>query len=176
MCRMIFLQNTFNLKAKKTQKMGIKFIAEKISKTATIHLDGDVNNVFPLFGAFEERKWAEGFDPELIYPAIEVIEEGTIFKTGGRGLGESEFIWRVLVFEAEIHLIQYLVYTVNRQWTITINCTPLSKNKTEAKVTYTFTGLNEKGNEHNKQMLEIMFQHNLKDWEREINTYLVTAK
>ena len=33
------------------------FKSEKVSKTATIILSGNISTVFPLFGAFEERKW-----------------------------------------------------------------------------------------------------------------------
>ena len=153
----------------------IKFIAEKKSKTASINLNGAIENVFPLFGAFEERKWARGFDAELIYPATEVIEEGTIFKTDSRGFGEPEFIWRVLKCDAEKHLVEYLVYTENRQWTITIKCNSLAENKTEAQITYSFIGLNEKGNELNKQIIQDMYHYNLKDWEEEMNTYLETG-
>ncbi len=62
-----------------------KFKSQKISKTASITLNGDIEKVFPLFGAFEERKWAEGWNPTLIYPETEIIEEGTTFITEGNG-------------------------------------------------------------------------------------------
>ncbi len=35
------------------------FKSEKVSKTATIILNNNISTVFPLFGAFEEKKWAE---------------------------------------------------------------------------------------------------------------------
>ena len=38
-----------------------KFKSEKVSKSAMITLDANVDKVFPLFGAFEERKWAKQF-------------------------------------------------------------------------------------------------------------------
>jgi len=38
------------------------FKSERISKTAGLIINGNVEKVFPLFGAFEERKWAEGWD------------------------------------------------------------------------------------------------------------------
>ncbi|MBK7360406.1 MAG: hypothetical protein IPI96_14405 [Saprospiraceae bacterium] len=52
----------------------------------------------------------------------EIIEEGTTFKTDGHGHGEKEFIWRVSKYDQENFLIQYLVSSENRYWTITINC------------------------------------------------------
>lgn len=148
------------------------FKAEKISKTAAIVLIERIENVFPLFGAFEERKWAEGWNPTLIYPDTERIEEGTTFKTPGHGSHEKEYLWRVSKFEADKFLIQYLVSTENRYWTITVKCVPLPENKTLAEITYTFIGLNENGNRINEQSIKRMYEHNLKDWEEAINSYL----
>ena len=134
------------------------FKAEKVSQTAVITIDGKIETVFPLFGAFEERKWASGWDPTLIYPADEIIEEGTTFKTHGHGHNESEFIWRVDKYEPSNYIIQYLVYTENRYWTITIKCTPINNEKTSAEITYTYLGLNELGNEINKHSLKKMYK------------------
>ena len=63
----------------------INIKSQKISKTASIILNEKIEKVFSLFGAFEERKWAEGWNPVLIYPDSEIIEEGTTFKTEGHG-------------------------------------------------------------------------------------------
>jgi len=149
-----------------------EFKSEKVSKTATIILDENISTVFPLFGAFEEKKWAKGWNPVLIYPETEIIEEGTTFKTQGHGHGESEFIWRISKYEPEKYHIQYLVNTENRYWTITVKCDTMVKNKTSAEITYTFIGLNEKGNKINEHSLKSMYKNDLKDWEEEINNYL----
>jgi hypothetical protein len=149
-----------------------EFKAKKVSKTATIILNGKIEIVFPLFGAFEERKWAEGWNPVLIYPEREIIEEGTTFKTEGHGHDELEFIWRVTKYEPEKFLIQYLVSTENRYWTITVKCSPTNNNKTSAEVTYTFIGLNALGNKLNEHSRQRIYKYNLKDWEEEINNYI----
>lgn len=149
-----------------------KFKAEKVSQTAVIILNGKIENVFPLFGAFEERKWAKGWDPELIYPANEIIEEGTTFKTQGYGTDEPEFLWRITKYQPEQYLIQYLVSTENRYWTITIYCKPSGDSKTSAEITYSFIGLNEPGNNYNREAIRRIYKHNLKDWEEEINQFL----
>lgn len=148
-----------------------QFKSKKISRTATIICNGKIDKVFPLFGAFEERKWAEGWEPTLIYPEEEKIEEGTTFKTKGRG-EEIEYLWRVTKYYPESHLIQYLVSTENRYWTITVKCSSKNENITTADITYTFIGLNETGNEINQRSLQRMYENNLKDWEEEINNYL----
>ena len=150
----------------------INFKSERISKTAVIIINKKITVVFPLFGAFEERKWSAGWSPVLIYPDTEIIEEGTVFKTEEHGHGENEFLWLVTKFQPEINLIQYLVSTPNRFWTITVKCSPFEENKTKAEITYSFTGLNDAGNEINRHSLERMYAHNLKDWEEELNYFL----
>jgi hypothetical protein len=148
------------------------FTAQRISKAAVITLNGDPDNVFPLFGAFEERKWAEGWDPVLIYPVAEIIDEGTTFKTSGHGHDEMEFLWIVSKYEPADHLIQYLVSTSNRFWTVTVKCKPADNSRTWAEITYIYTGLNELGNTINRFALEKIYKQELKDWEEAINNYL----
>jgi hypothetical protein len=148
------------------------FKAKKVSQTASILCKGNIEKVFPLFGAFEERKWAEGWELSLIYPEVERIEEGTTFKTEGNN-EEPEYLWRVVKYYPGNHLIQYLVSTDNRFWTITVACKPEKENETTAAVTYTFIGLNEKGNRLNAEHIARMYKSNLKDWEEELNKYLL---
>ncbi|MEM7298669.1 MAG: hypothetical protein AAF391_10440, partial [Bacteroidota bacterium] len=78
------------------------FKAERVSKTASFTVDGAIEEVFPLFGAFEERKWEPDWKPILIYPDQEIIQEGTTFKVNAHGHGhggESEFLWIVTKFD-----------------------------------------------------------------------------
>jgi hypothetical protein len=147
------------------------FNSEKVSKTATIKTNGSIQKVFPLFGAFEERKWAKGWSPKLIYPSKEIIEEGTTFKTEGHGK-EERYLWRVSKFDPEKYLIQYLISTKNRYWTITIKCNSVSDIQTKATITYTFIGLNKLGNNINIKSLQKMYANNLIDWQEAINDYL----
>ena len=152
------------------------FISERINKTATITANGSMETVFPLFEPYEEQKWAEGWNPHSIYPGDKKTEEGTTFKTNGHGHNETEFLWIVSKYEPKIYLIQYIVSTSNRYWTITIQCQSATGNKTNATITYCYTGLNNSGNETNKVAIEKMYKNNLKDWEEAINYYLGNGK
>jgi hypothetical protein len=152
------------------------FKAEKVSQTDSIFLNGNIKEVFPLFGAFKERKWAEEWNPTLLYMSADTIEEGTTFKTKGHGHGETEFIWRINKYDSKGHIIQYLVMSPNRYWTITVKCTKMAKTKTMAQITYTFIGLNELGNHIDKHFLTIIYEHHLKDWEQAINSFLDKEK
>ncbi len=149
------------------------FKSEKVSKTATIVLNGSIENVFPLFNPVEEQKWAPVFKPHFIYPSDETIQEGMSFKTAGHG-DESEFLWIITKYNKASHLIQYLVSTPNRYWTITISCEETSENspKTSAKISYTYYALNGKGIKLNSDHLERIYSKGLKDWEEAINEFL----
>jgi len=164
----------FSCKSK--DKMDTNFKAEKVSRTATYNVNADIDTIFPLYGAFEERKWADGWAPRLIYPATETIEEGTTFKTDGHGHGEMEFLWRISKYDPQNYLIQYLVSTENRYWTITVKCKALSDTSTSTTVTYSYIGLNDLGNEINKHAIDKMYSKNLEDWKEAIDYFLKNGK
>ncbi|CCH52991.1 hypothetical protein BN8_02041 [Fibrisoma limi BUZ 3] len=151
------------------------FNAERVSKTATFIINASVDTVFPLFGAFEERKWAEGWEPTLIYPSAEVIEEGTTFRTKAYDPEEVDYVWRVNQFDPAAYLIQYLIFTPNRYWTITVRCAPVRDGQTQTHVTYTYLGVNQLGNQLNKQSLDRMYANNLNDWAEAIHLYLLES-
>jgi len=151
------------------------FVSERITKTATIFVNGSPDQVFPLFGAFEERKWSEGWEPILIYPDTETIDDGTTFVTRGHNHGEKKFTWIVTRYDNPQHTIQYLVYTENRHWIITITCKPYNENQTKATITYAFTGHNSFGNEIDQAMLTKMYAKGLRDWEEAINRHLASG-
>lgn len=150
------------------------FIAERVSRSASISLNGNIDLVFPLFGAFEERKWADGWQPQLLYPVTEKMAEGTTFQTKAHSTNHTEkfYTWTVARFEPLTHLVQYLVMTPNRFWTITVQCKEKNRLQTTADITYSYTGLNEEGNKLNKMALEKMYSENLEDWQRAVNYYL----
>lgn len=153
------------------------FRSARISQTAAFIVNANIDEVFPLFGAFEERKWAQGWDPVLLYPAVEIIEEGTTFRTESHTAdhGEQHYTWVVTRYHPENYHVQYLVMTQHRYWTITVTCAAYGRDKTTATVTYTFTGLTATGNKLNKPALEKMYRYQLQDWAGEINDYLKTS-
>lgn len=161
-----------------TSKSSRNFKSERLSRTATFNVNGNIETVFPLFGAFEERKLDHSWKPELIYPDSEIISKGTTFRTyvqHEHSSSEKEFIWHVINYQPDRHLIEYLVSTSNRIWNVEVFCVPVSNQQTNIIVTYTYIGLNELGNELNKKAIEDMFKNNLKDWEEGINHYLKTG-
>lgn len=164
-----------------SRKQQSNFTARRIFQTATFTANGEIETVFPLFGAFEERKLDYNWKPVLIYPDKEIIEEGTTFKTiqhaNTRDVkNEKEYLWRVVKYEPSQYLIEYLVSTPNRDWTVKVQCFAFASHQTKVSVTYSYTGLNKIGNRLNEQALNAMFKHNLKDWEEGINYFLENGK
>jgi len=153
------------------------FRAQRISKTATITLKAPLDKVFHLFDPIGEKEWAAGWDPQMLYPGSDLVEEHMVFKTPSHGHHESEYIWTVSKYLSEQGLIEYMVHTPERVWWITIQCRADSPGEsTTAEITYTYTGLTEIGNALNERALRAMYAHDLKDWEKAINTYLETGK
>jgi hypothetical protein len=152
------------------------FISQRFAKTATIKLNGEIENIFPLFGAFEEKKWADGWHPALIYPGSEKITEWLTFKTPGHIQGETENTWIVSRYQPANFFIQYLVLATHRYLTISVSCIKTESNATSAEITYTSTGLDNLGNEIGEHLINKMYARSLKDWEEAINYYLKTGE
>jgi len=145
---------------------------QRVTRTASIMLNGNVKTVFPLFGAYEEKKWSTGWNPTPVYPNTEIIEEEATFTTPGHLDGEKDYVWRVSKYDPKQFLIQYMVYGENRCWTITVQCSPEAENKTAARITYSFIGLNALGDQIGQHFIEAIYRHDLKDWEEKINDFL----
>jgi hypothetical protein len=154
----------------------MKVHSRRVSKTAAITLNGTPERVFPLFGAIEEKKWAEGWNPEILYPESLPIEEHMIFRTPSHFHGEGPYLWAVSKYLPDSLLVEYTVSNADRIWFITIQCSDNKNGTTGAQITYTFTGLTETGNENSETALEHMYHSDLKDWEEAINYYLKTGK
>ncbi len=146
------------------------FKSERISKSSSFEVDGQITKVFPLFGPIREKEWAEGWDPEIVFGSADKIEEHFIFRTTAP-TDERFYLWTISQLDREKYTIEYTVSTEHRIWFIRVACTSTGA-KTVATVTYTYTGLDEKGNALNRAALEKMFSHDLKDWQQAINYYL----
>ena len=154
------------------------FVSRKLSRTATIHLKGPLAEVFPLFGPIREKEWAAGWDPEIIYSSTGLVEEHMVFRTPSHhGHHEPDPIWTVSKYQPEGGLIEYMVFTTERLWWITVECeADLENQATKAEITYTYVGLTELGNMINQRALQVMFANDLQDWQDAINHYLATGE
>ena len=151
-----------------------ELLAERISRSATISLNGPIDEIFLLFGPIREKDWADGWNPEIVYSTSNLVEQHMMFRTKGRTESEPFYNWIVTSYNRDAHQIEYTVSTINRVWFITVDCRG-DKKQTLATITYTYTSLNEEGARLNKTSLEKMFANQMKDWEQAINHYLKTG-
>jgi len=153
------------------------FISQRISRTSVIAINEEIEKVFPLFTPIREKEWAEGWNPEILYPENGSIEERMIFQTASPGHGEINYTWVISKYQPDNGFIEYTVFTHERVWWITIQCREGNNNKTTmAEITYTYSGLSGTGNGINRLMLQNMYARDLKDWEDAINHYLASEK
>jgi hypothetical protein len=151
----------------------LNFNAKRIARTSVITLNAPLNAVFPLFGPVREMEWAHGWQPEILYPVDQPVAEHMVFKTRSHGHGEPDYTWIVSHYAPQQSLIEYTVFTPERLWTITIRCRAgAAAQTTQAEITYTYTGLTERGNAINERALHVMYARELQDWAEEINEYL----
>lgn len=155
-----------------------EFFPSRITQTETIYLHALPEVVFPLFGPIAEKKWAEGWNPEIVYSETGELERNMVFKTYGFKGGKTTYIWMVSYLNFEETEVVYTVSSKNRIWTIHVNCQVMETDptKTAVEVTYTYVGLNNKGNKQNRKALKAKYQYALKDWEESLNYYLETGE
>jgi hypothetical protein len=165
----IAMQSFINVKAQ-------DFKAEQFVQSASIVLQGNIEKVFPLFGAIEEKKWSEDWHPTPVFPASGNMEEGFIFHSPDHVPNSPPLTWVVSKYDSSSHQVRYIITSANRVTIITVNCSKIDGNSTKAEITYCLTGLSEEGNEISHHLITEMFKHNLKDWETAINNYLASAR
>ncbi|MBV9281050.1 MAG: SRPBCC family protein, partial [Chloroflexi bacterium] len=129
------------------------FEPRRATRTASIRLNGSPDRVFPLFTPLGERQWAEGWEPIPIYPASGEAEPGAVFSTR-HGDGPPT-IWTVTVFDPHARRISYVrVAPGSLHVAVDVRCVADGPNGTHATVTYTYTGLSDRGNESIDAMTE----------------------
>jgi hypothetical protein len=156
-----------------------QFTSKRISRTSVITLQAPVKTVFPLFGPIKEKEWADKWDPKIVYSTTNLVEEHMVFTTKPhhKGHGGPDPIWTVSKYLPEQAFIEYIVFKPERVQWIAIQChNDTSSQTTRAEITYTLTGLTEKGNAINEKFLQTMYAHDLKDWEEAINYHLKTGE
>jgi hypothetical protein len=155
-----------------SQAMAQAFKAEQFVQSASIQLKGGIERVFPLFTPLGEKKWAQDWNPDLIFPSGGATQEGQILQTPDHMHGAPPSTWVVSRYDTSSHQIQYIITSAVRVAVISITCTASGKDSTGATISYTLTGLSAEGNALSHHLLGKIFATNLKDWENAINTSL----
>jgi hypothetical protein len=109
-------------------------------------VDAPFDQVAPLFGANEERKWSPGWNPQFIYPTPACDLQGMVFKVAH---GQLTSVWVNTAFDLAAGHIQY-AYVLNDAMAtlIDIHLTRESAQKTGVTVVYERTALLPEASEH----------------------------
>lgn len=128
--------------------------------------------VAPLFGANEERKWAADWNPQFLYPAPARDVPGMVFRVEH---GDHSSIWVNTAFDLAAGHIQYS-YVLNDAMAtlIDIHLTRDAARKTGVTVVYERTALIPEANEH-VQHFATGDEKAQKEWADPINEYLAKA-
>jgi hypothetical protein len=152
------------------------FTGKSVTRSSTIHLNGPIAKVFPLFEPIGEKSWVPGWEPEVVYPENGVAQSGTVFLTYD-DQGKNATYWTIIEYETQPHRITYINVIPNYQVRrITVECREVAPNKTDATVSYTYTGTSQHGNEDVSKQTEERYAANMQHWTHAINHYLETGK
>lgn len=131
--------------------------------------DGSFEQVAPLFGANEERKWAADWNPQFVYPTPAHDEPGMVFRVAH---GDHSSIWINTAFDLPAGHIQYS-YVLNDAMAtlIDIHLTRDAAQKTGVTVVYERTALIPEAYEHVQHFAKGDAKAQ-KEWGESINSYL----
>jgi hypothetical protein len=128
-----------------------------------------LEQVAPLFGANEERKWAPGWNPAFVYPNPAHDEQGMVFQVAH---GPYTSTWVNTVFDLTGGHIQYAyVLSDAMVTTIDIRLTRASALITDIAVVYERTALTPEANDH-VQHFAAADAKAAQEWQEQINAYL----
>jgi hypothetical protein len=129
--------------------------------------------VFPLFGALEEKKWAEGWNPQFAYPVPVRDQRGMVFSVEHSG---RTGVWTCTAFDESAGYVQYVFMLGDVMVTvIDIHLTRASANETAVSVVYERTALRPEANDHVAHFAKGDAKSG-PEWAEAINGYLAKAR
>ncbi|HEY6305429.1 MAG TPA: hypothetical protein VI488_03095 [Candidatus Angelobacter sp.] len=132
----------------------------------TVHASPSV--VAPLFGAHLERVWAEGWDPQFVYPNPPQDKVGAVFTVNHGGHTST---WITTIFDPTNGHVQYAFFIPGAMVTmIDIHVAPRDSD-THVQVTYERTALAAEANDHVRQLGDSDRQ-SAAHWQNAIESYL----
>ncbi len=135
-------------------------------------VDAPFELVVPLFGAHEERKWAEGWEPHFVYPNPARDQPGEVFRVDH---GQHSSVWINTALDLTAGHVQYAHVLNDAMATlIDIHVTRQSANKTQVAVSYERTALIPEANEHVQRMTRNDDGAG-KEWGAAINAYFAKS-
>lgn len=125
-------------------------------------------DVFPLFGAHEEPKWAKGFEPKFLYPVPAHDQPRMVFHTVQEGQSR---VWMNTAFDSSTGHVQYVYWIADVMVAlIDIHVIKSGAHETKVDVVYERTALRPEANDQILQMAHAD-AHAGPHWAEMINGY-----
>jgi hypothetical protein len=119
---------------------------EQRTESFTVHVNGSVAEVTPLFGPVREAEWAPTWKPRFIHPLEGAQEEGAVFTaTSADG---RERLWLVTAYDVEKGRVEYVFVSPGFSASqLKIHVVSDEPAKCKVDVSYRYTALTPEGNE-----------------------------
>src|SRR2546423_1322771 len=125
--------------------MAAAFVPRSAELSGGFTLAMPLEAAFGLFSPLGGKRWVPGWDPELLPPPGVAWARGLIFRTREN---RGEAVWVVTALDRERHQAEYHRVEDGRYVArVQVACAEASGEGTEVRVTYTFVGLSEVGNQ-----------------------------
>jgi hypothetical protein len=139
------------------------FTARSIELQGGFTLPAPPEATFELFSPLGEKAWVPGWDPEIVHPPGASWERGLIFRTREE---RGDAIWIVTALDRERHEVEYFRVEAGRYVArVHVRCSTHIGGGTGVRVTYTFVGLSEAGNEEIAAMSAQAYEEKLRRWQ-----------
>jgi hypothetical protein len=150
------------------------FVGERAVRSHSFVIALPVERAFALFEPEGERLWAEDWDPTPVHPADGHAQAGMVFTTG---YGNDFTLWTMTRHDPAGGMVEYARVTpASRVAMVMVQCAPGEEGTTRVTVVYTYTGLNEAGNEYVRAMDEARYRAYIDSWQAAIQAALPRVK
>ena len=155
--------------------------AQEPSRSQLVHtreefsfvVNASYDETFPLFGAYEERKWAAGFHPQFVFPFSPHDQQGMVFTTEQHG---ATRVWVNTVFDRNAGKAQYVYFVPEKMVAlIDVQAMKISSSQTKINVVYERTALASDANQHVIEMARSDANAG-PEWAAMINGYFASAR
>jgi len=137
-------------------------VSERAVRSRSFALAWPPERALGLFTPEGERAWAEGWDPQYVFPRDGRTEAGMVFVTHHGG---EETVWTMTRYEPASGLVEYVRTTPgNRTAIVLVQCAPFTQGRTRVTVQYTITGLGEGGDRYVREMDETRYGAMIEGW------------
>lgn len=136
-------------------------------------IDARPDAVFPLLCPVREAEWIDGWSYEMIHSESGLAELGCVFKTNREP--ENEAYW-IMTRCSSPHEAEYVRFVTGKMFVMLSFKLFETECGTDIGVTYSFTGVTDKGNAFVETMVPKYIDVAIKHMEASLNHFVKTGK